>query len=42
MPTNEQLNSPMHYDKINSSSLVNTDKGKNDEIKHSLKNSEDS
>lgn len=43
MPTNEQISSPFIYEKINLSSLVNTDKGCKEEVfRQSLKNSEDS
>jgi hypothetical protein len=43
VPTNEQLSSPLLYDKINSTTFINTDKRYNEEVfRHSLKNSEDS
>ena len=43
MPTNEQLSSPLLFEKVNLSSLVNTDKAYNEEnFRKSLKNSEDS
>jgi hypothetical protein len=43
VPTNEQLSSPLLFEKVNLSSLVNTDKAYNEEnFRKSLKNSEDS
>lgn len=43
VPTNEQLSSPVLYDKINSATFIHSDKRYNEEVlRRSLKNSEDS